>query len=112
MVCVVINYLSVFEDKESGLLLGPGWHDHVVHSLSSLTLSKIKSRTTQQGNMHLELLTTSKRRALLLLCTVAIVMASVINLTSARYMPQGYNARAPARSMEEIANNEGIITPS
>ena len=43
-------------------------------------------------------------RALLLLCTVAIVMASVINLTSARYMPQGYNARAPARSMEENAN--------
>ena len=36
---------------------------------------------------------------------VYIVMASVIDLTSARYMPQGYNARAPARSMEA---NQGI----
>ena len=40
-------------------------------------------------------------RALLLLCTVGVVMASVIDLTSARYMPQGYNARAPAYSMQE-----------
>ena len=43
-------------------------------------------------------------RALLLLCTVGVVMASVIHLTSAANMPQGYNARAPARSMEENAD--------
>ena len=64
------------------------------HSLSTVKQLKVsKSSNSPQ--------TRSKMRALLLLCTVGIVIASVIDLTSARNIPQGYNARAPARSMEE-----------
>ena len=51
-------------------------------------------------------------RVLLLLCTVGVVMACVIDLTSARYIPQGYNARAPALSMEENANDSGVASIS
>ena len=49
-------------------------------------------------------------RALLLLCTVGVVMACVIDLTSARYIPQGYNTRAQALSMEENANDRDIAS--
>ena len=95
-----------------------GCSKHVVKKLRShneslqelnITFSLYKHKyrysfsTVKQPKIYKSPQTRSKMHALLLLCTVGIVMASVIDLTSAANMPQGYNARAPARSMEENA---------
>ena len=83
------------------MVCGPGHFNHICRV--EFMISEVPEKTVQPLALN-----RSKMRALLLLCTVGIVMASVINLTSARYMPQGYNARAPARSMQEPAAGECI----